>query len=321
MTASGAAAAGTAIATGGSGAAQATAQTSGGLLAGLAAAANSTVNGQGYAYAGAQIGPTFAGFTPRDAYAVVVGLGKFTAPLGAIVGAVFNNPSTVQLGAGALGGMAAVGSTGADTSASSIEWTVATSTLPGSGTLYLGLTGGTPVNAGFTSLTFEVLKQGHVAITETFASVAAANTYFSDDLSSLGIWSSGVTGNLDVKVLVSETNTGAGNGYGIELTLGIAPSPAFISPHDASVGGLREGGPAEIAAAIKSVGSDWIAPASVVPSAPSALAWAGANRLGGSLAESVSGGVPADLHIAAGVSARVIATTADPGWGHAVERI
>ena len=107
-----------------------------------------------------------------------------------------------------------------------MQWEVATTTLPGADDLYLGLSSDTVLGAGFSKLTFELFKQGTAIVDKVFTTVASANSYFTDDLQNLGLWDSGVSGSLDLQAALTEVASGAGNGYGIDLGLAIAPPPA-----------------------------------------------------------------------------------------------
>ena len=68
-------------------------------------------------------------------------------------------------------------------------------------------------------------ENGATKINETFTTVASANTYFTDDLKNLGAYTTS-GGNLTVTVTVGEKIKGTANGYGVNLTLGVAPSAA-----------------------------------------------------------------------------------------------
>ncbi|MGH7155846.1 MAG: PEP-CTERM sorting domain-containing protein, partial [Acetobacteraceae bacterium] len=143
--------------------------------------------------------------------------------LGPNVGAVFNASSTFVLGSGALG--ATANGAASLTYSTSVEWNVNTSTLPsGAGhNLDVGLVSPLTSGTGFTSLTFSVTEDSVVKLTQTFATVAAANTFFTDDLQNLGQWTSGST--LDVLVSMTEKLTGTGNGYGVNFMVGVDPPP------------------------------------------------------------------------------------------------
>ncbi len=90
--------------------------------------------------------------------------------------------------------------------------------------LDLGLVTASTAGTGFASLTFSLTEDGVSKLTQTFASVTAANTYFTDDLVDLGQWTSGST--LDVMASLSETLAGSGNGYGVNFMVGVDPPVA-----------------------------------------------------------------------------------------------
>ena len=129
-----------------------------------------------------------------------------------------------MFGSGALGAVSS--SSTSATYANSIEWNVNTSTLP-SGAGHDLDSPGSPLTSGtgFTSLTFALTEDNVSKVNQTFTSVTAANTYFTDDLAKfLGLWSPGTT--LDVLVSLSETVAGSGNGYGVNFLVGVDPPVA-----------------------------------------------------------------------------------------------
>jgi hypothetical protein len=68
-------------------------------------------------------------------------------------------------------------------------------------------------------------------LNRSFATAAAANAYFTDDLVNLGAWTNDGSGALDVKVSFSETVAGSGNGYGVNFLLGVDPPGFGASGH------------------------------------------------------------------------------------------
>ena len=71
-------------------------------------------------------------------------------------------------------------------------------------------------------------------VDQTFDSVAAADSYFTNDLVDLGAWTSGST--LDLLASLSETASDAGSGYGIDYMVGVDP-PAVPEPSSLSLFG------------------------------------------------------------------------------------
>ncbi len=167
--------------------------------------------------------------------ALAVGLMKLSG-LGPHVGAVFNAPSTVNFGNATL--RASDGpSTKALIFTSSVEWNVATATLPTGDDLDLGLVSGT-ASGSFSSLTFKVIEQGTTELSQTFSTVTAANAFFTDDLRDLGAWINDGSGALDVLATLSETLNGSGNGYAANFLVGVGQSTggdALLSPRAAAV--------------------------------------------------------------------------------------
>jgi hypothetical protein len=116
----------------------------------------------------------------------------------------------------------------------SIEWNVNTNTLPNGASdhLLLGLDDTLTSGSGFTSLTFILKEDGVNVVDQTFTTVGAANTYFTNDLVDLGAWTSG--GTLDLEASLSETLSGTGNGYGINYMLGVDPPVPASTPEPGS---------------------------------------------------------------------------------------
>ena len=83
-----------------------------------------------------------------------------------------------------------------------------------SGKLLVGLLD--PVNSGaaFTSLHFSVTREGATVEDQTFATPAAATTYFNDHVLDFGALKAGVTGTLDLTFLLEMTTLDNGARYG-----------------------------------------------------------------------------------------------------------
>ena len=134
-------------------------------------------------------------------------------------------------------------SAGSNTFTNTIQWIVNTTNLPNGANdhLILGLDDALTTGTGFSSLTFKLTEDGNATpiVNQTFSSVAAANTYFTNDLVDLGAWDPGST--LTLLASLSET-VGSGNGYGINYMLGIDPPAPTPTPESGSlallVGGL-----------------------------------------------------------------------------------
>jgi hypothetical protein len=189
----------------------------------LTAIASAPVSGSTTARTFAGNGTAFGVDANYNSEAYTGGGAKFGS-LGPHVGAVFNAASTFVFGSGAEATLANT-STTSTTYINSIEWNVNTSALPsGVGhNLDVGLVSESTRGTGFTSLTFSVEEDATAVLTETFTSVSAADTYFSDDLVNLGQWTSGST--LVVLASLSVTAAGSGNGYGIAYLVGVDPVP------------------------------------------------------------------------------------------------
>ncbi|MGH7156236.1 MAG: PEP-CTERM sorting domain-containing protein [Acetobacteraceae bacterium] len=229
--------------------AKSTAATSGGIIVSLTGTASMPVANAGESSADVENGTAPLSST-YNAFAVGRGLANYGG-LGPHVGAVFNASGTTNFGTAVLGGLYNAEATGSVTLTDSMAWVINPSSLPtGSGhTLDLGLVDGLPSGAGFTSLTFDLFKQGSMKLKQTFTSVSAADTYFTDDLVPLGQWNTGVSGNLDIEATLSETLASAGSGYLVDFMVGVDPLPgsaalpkAVPEPAAVSLFGLGLGG-------------------------------------------------------------------------------
>jgi hypothetical protein len=210
---------------GNGGSASGTAVTSSGLIDFVTAVASAPTATDAYASAAALAGSAATGPAElqANAYALAGALAEY-GTLGPNVGAVFNAPATVDFGTGALGAEYNQNAAGAVTYTSSIGYEINPATLP-AGTLDLGLVNDTVNGSGFTDLTFKVAVNGATLIDQNFTTVAAADTYFTDDLQNLGPWAA-PDSDLEVTVSLTATLLGAGNGYGVDFTLGVAPAGA-----------------------------------------------------------------------------------------------
>jgi hypothetical protein len=213
-----------AISSGNAGTAMAMSGTAGGILNGVTATANAPSLGSGQAQTEVEEGTALSAPTyGADVVSLVGGLAQFVT-LGSKVGMVFLSSSTTDFGTAALGVGAVTGSTTTQTYSSAVSFDVNTATLHNGADLYLGLVSDADQGAGFSSLTFSLSENGKTILTQSFTSVTAANTYFTDDLKNLGAWTSGSNGALNLTASLAETVSAgmeSGNGYGINLTLGV----------------------------------------------------------------------------------------------------
>jgi hypothetical protein len=86
-----------------------------------------------------------------------------------------------------------------------------------SGRLLVGLLDTVSSGPEFTSLHFSITREGTIVEDQTFATMAAANTYFNDHALNLGPLKSGVTGALDLNFLLEMTTLDNGARYGISF--------------------------------------------------------------------------------------------------------
>ena len=176
-----------------------------------------------------------------DAFAFGGGLTRF-GHFGPNVGALFSPPArTLDIGAGALGGNYTPGVSGPLTVLDTLEFVIRPPanlpTTPGTD-LYLGLVDAVCSGIGFTSLSLAVYEQGAPILSFATSSNAEANHFFTDDLIDVGQWNAGVTGDLDLKFVLSETFQNDEYGYGVDFQLGISPVPKSGSLSLLGVGAL-----------------------------------------------------------------------------------
>ena len=127
--------------------------------------------------------------------------------------------ANVEFGLGELGGLHDANGAGSETITSAIDLLIDPSKFTAKD-LLLGLYGGTSVGGGFTSLTFDV-DVGSTAgvINQTFTSVAAAQTYFTNHAIDLGTMGASV---FDVHIALTETTPVANAGFDLAFLLGSA---------------------------------------------------------------------------------------------------
>ena len=83
----------------------------------------------------------------------------------------------------------------------------------------IGFEQGTSVGSGFSSLTLTVKSGSTTVLQQTFASVAAADAYFTDNPVDIGSYASAL-----LKISVQETFTAANSGYDFGFLVGEVPS-------------------------------------------------------------------------------------------------
>jgi hypothetical protein len=101
--------------------------------------------------------------------------------------------------------------------------------LSGVGGLKIGFYAPSSSGSGFDSLTLQVFKENSLVINQTFATLAAANAYFSGTAIDLGSNFTGVTGTLDLKVSMSLTADTNGDSYRFNSALGTVAGGATLT--------------------------------------------------------------------------------------------
>ncbi len=154
--------------------------------------------------------------------------GFVTTSLGANldVKAALGGPSASVLATGMHGAVRSPDATGSRTYASTTTWTVNTLTL--SGDLVLGLLDTQSFGAGFSSLGFSVTLDGVSQVSQSFTTLAAAQTYFDDNAVNLGDVANvaALTVTVDF-TLVSGT---AGTGFAMNYILGTTNVEIDLTP-------------------------------------------------------------------------------------------
>ncbi len=157
------------------------------------------------------------------------------APLGADTAAVLSANANIATAFGAspdffaideLGGAYSSGGSGSETMTSTADMTVDLTQVAAPQDLLIGLFDATTLGAGFDSLTFTLVGDGQTLVSQTFTSLAAAETFFTDNPLDLGSLTSGALSNptLTLEATLSVTMSSAGSGFYAGLIIGDPPS-------------------------------------------------------------------------------------------------
>ena len=101
----------------------------------------------------------------------------------------------------------------ATTMSTTANYSFDTAQLP-TGNLLVGLLDPTSFGPGFTSLHFQITREGLTVEDQTFTTAAAATTYFNDHVLSLGSLTTGVSGTLDLSFLLEMNSLDDGSRFG-----------------------------------------------------------------------------------------------------------
>ena len=137
-------------------------------------------------------------------------------PANAAINTVLGGPSATILGYGAQGGAGLAGANGAQTLSSSEQFTLNASGL--SGHLAVGLVGSQVLGSGFSSLSFTATVGGVTVMNQSFATAAAAQAFFANQVLDLGAFQH-VDG-LIVSLGLTLTTSTAGDGFSEAFLLG-----------------------------------------------------------------------------------------------------
>ena len=245
----------TATATGQSGTFGASANTDlapGKLVQSVSSSASGSVDGTSTGYAKAAIGaasPVFS--TTGQALAYETG-----APTAASTKAVLTaNPDIsstfgskpVFFAVGELGGGYSVGGVSiSQTSTAEIDETVDLTKLAARKNLVIGFYNGATVGSGVSGVTFDLYADGSDILSKTFASAAAAQTWFTNnavDLGSLAADPQLDANTLTLKAVLTVTSTSPGSGFYGDVIIGDPPpAPNATTNIRAFVGAMAEFG-------------------------------------------------------------------------------
>ena len=80
-------------------------------------------------------------------------------------------------------------------------------------------------NGGFDSLRFQIFEEGASVFDQTFANAASADAFFDDNILNLGLWTTGLSGDLDLAFQFDLVASGLNDGYSLNLIAGVTSSP------------------------------------------------------------------------------------------------
>jgi len=226
--------------------------TASGVVAGSSIGqAQAVVGGAAPAFATTQQGVAFATAAPNAAStsAVLAANANIATAFGA-------SPSFFAIGE-LGGGYSSYGqpAPASETTTSSIVETVDLTKLASRQQLVAGFYDGDVVGAGVTGVTFDLYADGADLIHQTFATAAAALTWFTDNAVDLGSLAAGqpLGGNtLTLQAVLTVTSTSAGSGFYGDLIIGDPPTQSASPSHqkfiEAMSGFGATGGGAAVAA-------------------------------------------------------------------------
>jgi hypothetical protein len=226
-TANGQLATANATATGSTGSDDSTAVTQGGgviskVSAFAQAPVGSTATTLAESNSGNQLGSSGFNGANNNSYAFAT-----EAPNSGLVTGILNANSNLAtaLGNGAVFGLGTEGASysttasGSLTYTSTIAWTLDTTAL--SGDLIAGLINDQSFGSGFDLLDFNVVENGTTIFDQTFTTLSAAQTFFTNHALDLGTFTSGPNQVIDFNF--SLTTSGSGTGFGAQFLLGTGP--------------------------------------------------------------------------------------------------
>jgi hypothetical protein len=184
----------------------------------------STVQAEARAVYG-QPAPDFALASGLQAAAFVTG-----APLpGDVAASLAGNPNAgaagpvVILGA-ILAAYPANGSGATKTYSADLSYSVDPSQLSAATPLRFAFMDPVSSGNGFDTLRLQIFKENTSVFDQSFGSLAAANTFFNDGVLDFGLSTNGVSGSLDLEILMTYTSHTVGDSFGVDFLTAV-PEP------------------------------------------------------------------------------------------------
>jgi hypothetical protein len=106
------------------------------------------------------------------------------------------------------------------TYSSFVDWDLDMSLLGSQQDMLIGFLDPMFSENGFDSMNFRIEMEGSLVENQTFTDLSEALSYFDDNTLNLGDWTTGLSGNLDMKFMMDLTTNDDGAGFAFDLVLG-----------------------------------------------------------------------------------------------------